>query len=105
MSMGAADEIRERVREGKYQIKLHAIQRINERGVLPSDIRDALLQCVLVEDYPDDRRGPSCLVWGKTATGRDLHLVCGLTEETVWVITIYDPDMDKWESPIKRRTL
>jgi hypothetical protein len=95
--------IREKVLNGQYEIKLHALQRINERGILPSEIKEALLECSVVEDYPDDKRGHSCLLWGKTREGNDLHLVCGLTDETVWVITIYEPDMGKWETPLRRR--
>ncbi|KKK59461.1 hypothetical protein LCGC14_3034140, partial [marine sediment metagenome] len=53
----------------------------------------------------DDKRGHSCLVWGKTGEGRDLHLVCGFAGETVWVITIYEPHPEKWETPIKRRVI
>ena len=95
--------IREKVLNGQYQTKLHALQRINERGLLPSEVREALLECYVVEDYPEDKRGHSCLVWGKTGKGQDLHLVCGLTGETVWVVTIYEPDQGKWETPLKRR--
>jgi hypothetical protein len=76
--------IREKVLDGQYQIKLHALQRINERGILPSEVKEALLDCSVVEDYPDDKRGHSCLVWGKIRGGKDLHLVCGLTDDAVW---------------------
>jgi len=95
--------IRERVLNGKYQIKLHALQRINERGILPSEIKEVLLESFVVEDYPYDKRGHSCLVWGKTRAGKDLHIICGLTEETVWVITIYEPEPAKWKTPLKRK--
>jgi hypothetical protein len=97
------DVIKERISHGRYQFKLHALQRINERGILPSEVRDALLACSVVEDYPDDKRGHSCLVWGKAARGRDLHMVCGLTDEIVWVVTIYEPKPDTWETPLRRR--
>lgn len=100
---GISEFIRESVLGGRYEVKLHALQRINERGILPSDIRDALLDCKVVEDYPDDKRGHSCLVWGKIKEGKDLHLVCGLTEEAVWIVTIYEPDPARWTSPLKRR--
>ena len=103
--MDIAKLITRYVEEGRYQIKLHALQRINERGVQPIEIREALLGCTLVEDYPDDARGHSCLLWGKTGAGRDLHLVCGITDEAVWVITIYEPDSERWETPLKRRTV
>lgn len=40
--------IRQRVNEGCYHVKLHALLRSNERGIMPSEIRDALLTCVLL---------------------------------------------------------
>lgn len=95
--------IKEKVRNKDYRIKLHSLARINERGVMPRDIIEALLNGVVIEDYPDDRRGHSCLVWGKTSSGRDLHLVCGIAEETLWIITIYEPATDKWETPERRK--
>lgn len=95
--------IKGRVLRNAYNIKLHALQRINERGILPHEIKEALLDCSVVEDYPEDKRGHSCLVWGKTSEGKDLHIVCGLSEETIWVITIYEPDPKEWETPLKRR--
>lgn len=101
--LNISEFIKERVLAGYYQIKLHALQRINERGIMPSEIKEALINCSVVEDYPDDKRGHSCLVWGRTKGGKDLHFVCGLADNTVWVITIYEPDMLKWETPHKRR--
>jgi hypothetical protein len=95
--------IKTRVVSGKYQARLHALQRVNERGILPHEVREALLNCKVIEDYPDDRRGHSCLVWGVSSLGRDLHAVCGVSEDIVWVITIYEPDTEEWETPEKRR--
>ena len=97
------DYIRQRVLEGNYFVKLHALQRINERGVLPHEVRDVLLSCTVVEDYPEDNRGHSCLVWGKTKVGKDLHIVCGLAVDALWVITVYEPEKDKWETPLRRK--
>jgi len=95
--------IKEKVESNDYRAKLHAIQRINERGILPGDIKEALLNSKLIEDYPDDKRGHSCLVWGSTKEGRDLHMVCGISEDNLWIITIYEPTPDKWETPERRR--
>jgi len=97
--------IKARVSSGKYQSRMHALQRINERGILPHEIKEALLSCRVIEDYPDDKRGHSCLAWGMTSLGKNLHMVCGISEDTVWIITIYEPDTEEWERPDKRRTV
>ncbi|MBI5074557.1 MAG: DUF4258 domain-containing protein [Nitrospirae bacterium] len=95
--------IRSNLASGQYQSRVHALQRINERGILPHEVKEALLTCKVIEDYPHDKRGHSCLVWGKTSQGRDLHAVCGFSEDVLWIITIYEPDPIEWETPEKRR--
>lgn len=95
--------IRIKIEENKYEIKLHALQRINERGVLPDEVKEALLHCKVIENYPKDKRGHSCLVSGTTVDGRSIHLVCGLTGDIMWIITVYEPDPVEWETPYKRR--
>ena len=95
--------IRQKIRLNEYQVKLHSLIRINERGFLPREVREALLSGKIIEDYPDDMRGHSCLVWGKTSSGKDLHLVCGIADEILWIITIYEPTADKWETPERRK--
>lgn len=95
--------IRIKVAGNEYEIKLHALQRINERGVLPAEVKEALLACKVIENYPEDKRGHSCLVSGTTVEGRSLHLVCGLTSDILWIITVYEPDPVEWETPYERR--
>jgi hypothetical protein len=95
--------IRSNVASGQYQSRVHALQRINERGILPHEVKEALLTCKVIEDYPHDKRGHSCLVWGKTSQGKDLHAVCGLSEDVLWIVTIYEPDPIEWEMPGIRR--
>jgi len=51
----------------------------------------------VLEDYPNDPRGPSGLVLGLTATGRPLHAVCAFDPGgTLLIITIYEPMMPWW---------
>ena len=60
----------------------------------------------IIEDYPEDPRGPSCLVWGiADNNGRVGHLVCANPPNSK-VITAYFPDEtepDIWESNYRRR--
>lgn len=98
--------IKEQVREGNYQLKLYALERASSRGIDPLEIKEALLNGEIIEDYPDDKRGKSCLVNGKTGSGRYLHLVCGIAYNILWIITVYEPDPKEWiDSRTRRKNL
>jgi hypothetical protein len=54
-------------------------------------------QSLIIEDYPDDKYGPSCLVFGVTEAGRPLHIQCSYpARPLVKIITTYEPDKDLW---------
>jgi len=51
----------------------------------------------LVEDYPEDKYGPSCLILGFTKTGRPLHIQCSYASRPlIKITTLYEPDPDLW---------
>ena len=52
----------------------------------------------VIEPYPNDKRGQSCLIWGTIDNARIGHIVCGYPPN-LWVITTYWPDLQpqKWE--------
>ena len=51
----------------------------------------------IIEDYPDDKYGPSCLIFGMTAKQRPLHIQCSYpTRPLLKVITVYEPDPAEW---------
>jgi len=66
-------------------------------------VKEALLNGGIIEDYPDDPRGHSCLICGKTESGKFLHIVCGCLYDLVWIITVYEPDPEEWMDPLHRR--
>lgn len=59
----------------------------------------------ILEEYPEDFPYPSCLVLGRTKTGRALHVVCApvLSEDRLIIITTYHPDPNLWDSEFRRR--
>ena len=67
-----------------------------------SGIRTILLSEV-IEKYPEDKYGPSCLICGVSKEGKILHVQCSI--DPVWIITAYDPTLnpDKWDKDFKRR--
>ena len=53
---------------------------------------------MIIEDYPEDRRGPSCLILGFVGM-RPLHVVCGrLDTDDILIITAYEPASAEWEN-------
>lgn len=54
-------------------------------------------KAIVIEDYPDDKYAPSCLLLGFTKRKRPLHIqVSYIDTELVRIITIYEPDPDDW---------
>lgn len=82
----------------------HLALRLRERGIKRIDVIDCLKNGEIIEQYPYDRPLPSCLIFGVTANGNPLHVVCGLNiNVNCCIITAYYPSADKWESNYKIR--
>ena len=69
-------------------------QRIN-RHISSQEIEDAVLNGEIIEDYPSDKYGPSCLVYGKTGQGKPLHIQIAFSP-IMSVVTIYEPNPKEW---------
>jgi hypothetical protein len=84
--------------------RVHAIQRMFQRGVTVDDIREVIDNGETIESYPADTPYPSRLICGWCGA-RPLHLVVAdnsLMSETI-IVTVYEPDPDRWESDFRRR--
>lgn len=99
-------EIQEKIRSCRYEFSRHAVDQSIRRAISVSEVEEALLSsCEIIEDYPDDRYGPSCLVFGFTAAGRPLHVLCSYPSRPhLKVITLYEPAPAKWLDNRIRRT-
>ena len=96
--------IRESVSSGCYEISLHADAERLVDAITMEELEAALAECEVLEDYPDDQRGHSCLVFGRMPDEKAVHAVCGLTRQgTLVVITVYRPDVPKWIDERTRR--
>ena len=96
--------IREKLKKGKYMISFTHTEKLRERKIEITEIEEAVSAGEIMEAYPDDPRGPSCLILGFTHQGRPLHIVCGdLEDERILVITAYEPSSEQWEEDWKSR--
>ena len=82
----------------------HAVRQMSkpDRMITTKDIRLVIENGELIEDYPEDARGHSCLMLG-TADNRPVHVVCSLKKEYLAIITAYIPDDQEWENNYKKR--
>lgn len=56
------DILKQNFREKRYVITLHASDRAVKRDIDDFEIEEAVIDGEVIEDYPDDKYGPSCLV-------------------------------------------
>ena len=82
----------------------HAIQQMSrpERMISTSDVRETVFNGEVIEEYPDDPRGPSCLMFHRP-TGRAIHIVCAPKEEYLAIVTAYIPNPSQWDSTLTKR--
>lgn len=81
----------------------HALERLQERNISLDQVRNAILNGEIIEQYPNDRPFPSCLVVGWMENNVPLHVVCGIGNDFLWIITSYYPNPEKWENDNKTR--
>ena len=97
-----ADWIKVKARENEFQLSGHAHKERQEETIHTWEIREALINCEILENYPKDPKGPSCLVLGY-AMGRPIHVVCGRAKnDWLLIITVYIPKPPKWIDPKTR---
>ena len=83
----------------------HAVRQMTrpERMISPTEIKKVISDGEIIEDYPDDPRGHSCLLTGEGSGGRTIHLVCAPKEEYLAIITAYIPSEEDWKEGFKER--
>ena len=95
--------IKQMIKDGKIRWTNHVIVRLFQRNISQEDIEKALLNGEIIEEYENDYPYPSCLVYGITIDNQAIHVVCGVNEVEVWIITAYYPDDIKWKDDLKTR--
>lgn len=90
-------QIRTKIQAGQFEFSKHAVDQSVLRRVSIQELREAIVIGEIIEDYPDDKYGPSCLILGFTRAGRPLHVQCSYpSRPLVKIITLYEPDPSRW---------
>jgi len=96
--MSLIEEIRSKIVRGEYEFSKHAVDRSIIRDISVAEVYEVIIgNSEVIEDYPDDKYGPSCLILGLTKAGRALHVQCSYpARPMVRIITLYEPDPAQW---------
>jgi len=92
------EEIGNKILQRQYEFSKHALDQSIIRDISVAEAEEAITgRSEVIEDYPDDKYGPSCLILGFTKDGRPLHLQCSYpSRPLIKIITLYEPDPDLW---------
>lgn len=95
--------LRKAILKKEYRLTFHVIKRCDQRGITLENIEQVILQGEIIEEYPDDKPYPSCLITGKVKDGVPLYAVCAYGEQVVHIITAHWLDPKKWLDAKTRR--
>ncbi len=96
-------EIRQLIRHGAYEVSMHAQQERLAEDLDVTEIEEAISQGEILEAYPHDPRGESCLIVGYAGI-KPIHAVLGWAKSRgerkriLRIITVYLPQPPKWSN-------
>ncbi len=98
--MNLLEGIRDKILHRQYEFSKHAVDQSIVRQISVAELEQAISdRPEVIEDYPDDKYGPSCLILGFTTAGRPLHLQCSYpSRPVIKIITLYEPDPALWDN-------
>jgi hypothetical protein len=103
--MNLIEQLRAKIAQDQFEFSQHATDQSILRQISVQEIREAFASGEVIEDYPQDKYGPSCLVLGFTKAGRPLHVQCSYpSRPLVKIITVYEPDPSLWIEYRTRRS-
>ena len=76
----------------------HAIEFMAMRGISEEEVENAIHNGKVIENYSDDKPYPSKLFFS-LVNDRPIHIVLAAddTAKTCFVITVYEPNLEKFE--------
>jgi Domain of unknown function (DUF4258) len=105
---GSLAEIRQKIADDRFEFSKHALDQsisLNFTQYSGSRSQGSDLNGQIIEDYPDDKYGASCLISGSTQDERPIHIHCSCpSRPLVKIITLYEPIPQRWNDDFTQRT-
>lgn len=99
------NKIIDAIRANRVRITDHADEEAEADQLTFDEVYFSVLHGEVIEDYPNDKPYPSCLLYGQTFSGDPVHSVWAFNEQNQWavLITVYRPDPNRWINWRERR--
>ena len=97
------EHIQNQAASDRVRVTQHGQQEMVEESYTLDEVLDTIAAAQIIENYPEHRRGPCCLLAGYTGAGRPVHVVCTTAHSELILITVYEPGPPKWITPTQRR--
>ena len=99
------DAIAECFRDGKYSLTKHGYEELDNDNITIKKLEDAIGHDSpeIIEDYPNDPRGASCLIQGWFEADLSIHVCVNIVGDIPLVITAYRPNATKFLPPNFRK--
>jgi len=99
------NNIIETIRNNRIRITDHADEEAENDQLTFDEIYFSVFNGEIIENYPDDKPYPSCLIYGQNFSGDPIHSVWAFNEKSQWavLITVYRPDITRWINWRERR--
>lgn len=95
--MALITDIQRKIAQGLFEFTQHATDQSLVRRITVQEVREAIASGEVIEDYPNDKYGPSCLVFGVTVRRRPIHIQCSYpSRPLIAIVTMYEPDPLRW---------
>jgi len=82
----------------------HSVKQMFQRDIMVEEVKFILHNGVAITEYPDNKPYPSKLLYA-VCNSKPLHVVCSenYEENTIIIITAYEPSPDIWENDFVTR--
>ena len=92
------EAIIESISAKKFRVTDHADEGANNDGISLMEAFESIATGEIIEQYPDDKPYPSCLVFSILESGDPVHTVWAFNSATnsSVLITTYRPDPRRW---------
>ena len=92
------DNINQSILHNRVRITDHADEEAHADDLSSDEIYTSVINGEIIEDYPDDKPYPSCLIFGLNDKQEPIHSVWAYNSKNQWavLITVYRPDPKRW---------
>jgi len=99
------DKVCEAIDDGRVHVSEHAYDEAVEDALSVVAVIDETGRGRVIEDYPTDPRGPTCLVLLAAGQDEPVHAVWGFDDGAARaiLITVYRPDRERWSGDFRQR--